>query len=397
MKRLKEENKGISTILAFALVPISGIAMDVYIPSFPQMAEDLQVSAGDIKLTLSAFLISYGASQLFVGSLVDSYGRYKLNLMALAVFTLSCLGIVATSNLPLILALRFIQGIAISFIVVCKRAFFIDVYEGEKRKHYTSMLTVVWSTAPIVAPFIGGFLQEGFGWRANFSFLAIYGCIMFLLELYYSGETIAQKRTLDLVHSFNVYKLLLRAADFSWGIVVLGFSYCMVMVFGMSIPFIIEHEYNLSPLFSGYCALISGVAIFLGGLLSKNMMHKPVFQKLQLATFAQLALVILMFATAGYFHSLPALMVFVFLIHLWQGFTYNTYFTYALTSQPQYAATASGLISGGSYIVFSFLSYAVVNMLSIHDQWTLGVSYLVSIIGILLVLFAAKKKLQTAA
>lgn len=394
MNRLKKENEYISTLLAFALVPISGFAMDVYLPSFPKMATALNASAADIKLTLTIFLVSYGLSQLFVGSISDSFGRYRLTVFSLIIFILTCVGIVATHDLHLIIALRFIQGIAISLIVVCKRAFFIDVYEGNKRKHYTSMLTVVWSTAPIIAPFLGGFLQNSFGWQSNFYFLGLYGLIMLLLELRYSGETIIHKQPFRFSDNFAVYKNLLQSTDFSLGIIVLGLSYSMVMIFGMSIPFIVEDVYRLSPLYSGYCALISGVAIFCGGLYSKTLLHKPVYKKLQLANTCQLFIVTVMLTTAVYFTQLLQMMVFVFLIHFWQGFTYNTYFTYSLTRHPKYAATSSGLASGGSYIVFSMASYLVANVISIQNQWTLGISYLIFILAIQCLLFFVKAKLN---
>lgn len=391
MKELRQENKGISTVLAFVLIPISGFAIDVYIPSFPEMALDLHTTASQVKLTMTIFLISYGVSQLFVGSILDSYGRYRINIVSLFIFTLSCLGIVATHTIYLIFVLRFVQGVTISFIVVCKRAFFIDVYTGDKRKQYTSMLTVVWSTAPIVAPFLGGYLQNGFGWRANFYFLALYGLIMLLLELKFSGETIRKRQPFHLQSIFGIYKKLMTTKDFSLGIVVLGLSYAMVMVFGMSIPFITEQRYHLSPVASGYCALASGFSIFFGGLFSKYLIDKPVYKKLLLANGSQLAVAAVMLATAGLFDQLLPIVVFVMLLHFWQGFTYNVYFTYSLTRFPEYAATASGLASGGSYIIFSMASYAVANAINIDNQRSLAVSYLVFLVAISVLLLALKK------
>lgn len=397
MKQLKKEHEGISTILAFALIPLSGFAMDVYIPSFPHMATDLQISESDIKLTLSLYLVSYGISQLFVGSISDSFGRYKINIISLMVLLLSSLAIAFSSDLNTILVLRFIQGIAISFIVVCKRAFFVDVFTGEKRKHYTSLVTVVWSTAPIVAPFVGGYLQESFGWRANFLFLALYAFIMLVLEWIYSGETITHRHPFKLKSVLSMYRQLLSAPDFSLGIIVLGLCYSMVMVFGMSIAFIVEHEYHLTAVHTGYCALVSGLAMFFGGLLSKKHVNKPAFQKLQLSAVSQFIVVAIMLTTATVFHQLYIIMIFVFLIHFWLGYSYNTYFTYSLTSRPQYAATASGLASGGSYVIFSIVSYIVVHVITIKDQLTLGLSYFSLILCLQLLLLFVRKTLQLRA
>ncbi|RYZ24644.1 MAG: MFS transporter [Sphingobacteriales bacterium] len=88
----------IRTILSFILIPLSGFATDVYLPSLPSMSEALKVDNAAAQLTLVFFLVSYGLSQLFVGSLLDSFGRYKLNLYALLVFGLSCFTIATTQD-----------------------------------------------------------------------------------------------------------------------------------------------------------------------------------------------------------------------------------------------------------------------------------------------------------
>jgi len=121
---LKESNRRISTILAFALLPLSGFATDIYIPSLPSMGADMHISSIQVQLTLTVFLISYGISQLFLGSILDSYGRYKFSLAALIVFILSSVVIAVTHNIYLIYAMRIIHGITIAMIVVAKRAYF---------------------------------------------------------------------------------------------------------------------------------------------------------------------------------------------------------------------------------------------------------------------------------
>jgi MFS family permease len=386
MNRLKKENERISSILAFALIPVSGLAVDIYVPSIPSMAADLHTTPAVVKLTMTVFLISYGIAQLFVGRISDSYGRYKLNIFSLLLFTASCIGIAVTKNIHFILLLRFIQGIVVAVTVVTKRAFFIDVYEGEKRKHYTSLLTVVWAVAPIVAPFLGGYLQTGFGWKSNFYFLALYGFVMLLLELKFSGETIKTPHVFHWRAILNTYRMFFSAKDFFLGVLTLGLSYAMAIVFGMSIPFIVEHHFHLSPVITGYCALCSGIAIFAGGLWSKYLIHKPLFKKLRIVNVSQLCIAVAMFGSGGFFDNIYAAMLFVALLHLLQGFMYNSYFTYCVTRFPEYAASAAGITSGGGYIFLSVFSYAITASINMHDQRTLSISYIILSIAIFVVL-----------
>ncbi|WP_312482728.1 MFS transporter, partial [Sphingobacterium multivorum] len=224
-KNTKPQQSFIPTILAFALVPITGLATDIYLPSMPQMAQELGLNESKIQLTLSLFLISYGVAQFFTGALVDAWGRYRINLISLFLFIVSFWITASTQDIWVIYLMRILQGILSAFVVISKRAYFVDVYEGEQRKHYLSIMTIVWSIGPIVAPFIGGYLQTQFGWRSNFMVLAVYSAVLFILELIFSGETIKQKKPLHINYLIGEFKMRLKSNDFTFGIVMCGISY----------------------------------------------------------------------------------------------------------------------------------------------------------------------------
>jgi predicted MFS family arabinose efflux permease len=391
-KTITESNRKRATILAFALIPLSGLATDIYLPSFPNMALSFKVGASSIQYTIICFLLSYGIAQLFVGSIIDSFGRYRINLASLLVFALSSFAIVLTTDIHIVYLMRVIQGITTAFIIVGKRAFFVDVYTSEKRRHYTSMLSIVWATAPILAPFFGGYLQKSFGWQSNFVVLGIYGVLMFLLELIYSGESINVKHPFHPKSIFKVYKTLISSVDFTFGIVILGVCFGILMIFSMSAPFIVEHLFHLSSVATGYCALLSGTSIFIGGILGKTLKFGSMSKKLILANITQLGLVGLMYFLTSVYTSLPFLMMFVVLINIICGFIYNLFFTYCLTRFPLNAGVASGLTSGGSYLVTSFVTSVLFGFIVIKDQSSLALGYLV--LGVLitgLLLFLRKK------
>src|ERR1700722_3036465 len=171
MRTIQDKNLKISTILSFALIPLTGFATDVYLPSLPSMASELPVSGAAVQLSIVLFMVSGGISQLFVGSLLDSFGRRRPGVLSMLVFALASFVSAGSHNIYMIYAMRVVQGVTVAFIVVSKRAFFVDMYSGEKLKHYTSLFSIVWATAPIIAPFVGGYLQTSFGWGSNFYFL----------------------------------------------------------------------------------------------------------------------------------------------------------------------------------------------------------------------------------
>jgi MFS family permease len=376
MKLIKEHHRGISTVLAFALIPLSGFATDIYIPSLPSMARELAVNNSAVQLSLIAFMISSGVSQLFVGSLLDSFGRYRIGTVSLLVFAFASFVIAICHSIELIYAMRILQGITVALIVVGKRAYFVDMYSGEQLKHYTSLFSIIWATAPIVAPFIGGYLEAAFGWESNFLFLGIATLSLLVLELVYGGESLKNYHPFKAKSILQVYLATIKTRDFSLGLILISLSYAMLVVYGMSSPFIIEHVFHLSPVVTGYCSLLSGVSLMAGGIISKTLIRKPLIKKVSIALALQLGFAALMVFTAGIKTNLFTLMAFTALVHLLSGFIFNNIFAYCLGRFSKNAGIASGVTGGSLYIITSFFSYGIVNLMAIKNQQLLGTAYL---------------------
>lgn len=395
VKQLPGANKKIATWLSFLLIPLSGLITDIYIPSMPHMAQDLLQPEHSIQLTLTLFLVSYGASQFITGSLIDSFGRFRLTLISLVVFIFSNLVIVSTRQIEMIYAMRIVQGITTGFIVVAKRAFFVDVYEGEQRKHYLSIMSIVWSSAPVIAPFIGGYLEKYFNWQANFYALAAYALVMLILEWIYSGETLQGKRLFKGRQILKDYRFMLRDKTFAWGIVMCGLSYGATMVFSLSGSFIIEHRLNFSAVVAGYAALLMGLAWMAGGFTGKALINRPFLPKLKISNLLQLLFAAAMVVAAAWQFNIYTLLGFAFLVHICVGFIFNNYFAFCLGRFPSMAGMASGLTGGGVYIVTSVASYSVVGIMQPQNQQELGYSYLVmGILSFLILHLLLRKRVK---
>ncbi len=386
-KEIKKQHQNIATFLAFALLPLSGFATDVYLPSLPNMANQLNVSELQVQLTLSFFLISYGVSQLFVGTFLDSFGRFKISFYSLLILAASCILVANTHNIYLIYLMRIVHGITVSAIVVSKRAYFVDLFTGEKLKHYLSLFTIIWSTGPIVAPFIGGYLEKSFGWESNFYFLTIFALVFALLEYLFSGETLKNFQEFRIKKIANIYKEMIMTASFTFGIVMLGMAYSMVMVFNMTGPFIIQHHLNLSVVYAGYSSLILGIAWMIGGFIGKATINKPFIKRLSVNLIAQMAFVIIMILSLNFINNIYSLIGFAFLIHIAAGFTFNNYFTYCLAMFPKNAGISGGLTGGLAYVMVSFLSYFIIELFPAKDETNLSYSYFLLISASLIIMY----------
>lgn len=391
---LKEKNKFIATLLAFAVIPMSGLATDIYLPSMPNMALELQQPETKIQLTLTLFLISYGITQFFAGSVVDSYGRYRVTLVSLGLFMVSFLVTALTKDIMVIYAMRVLQGVLAGFAVVSKRAFFVDVYEGEKRKHYLSVMTIVWSVGPIIAPFLGGYLQKLFGWQSNFYLLAVYSFLLLIFEILFSGETLKVKKPFLINFVLKEYDMMFRSKDFFYGMLMCGVSYAMVIFFNLCGAFIIEHNMGYSEVVAGYVSLILGLAWMSGGFLGKFLIDKDFLPKNRFANYTQLFLILLMILCSFFLNNIYTLVAFAFVIHITAGFIFNNYFAYCLGRFPDSAGVAGGLTGGVSYIITSAVSYSIVAILRPTVQLDVAEGYL--IMGVLGLLILSMTKFRRA-
>ncbi len=385
------QRKKYATILTFLTVPLSGFMTDIYLPSFPSMSENLQVSERSIQLTLTCFFLSYGFVQLFVGGLLDSIGRYRPVLISLVVLMISSLGIALTKDVFVICILRIVQGVGTSFIVVAKRAYFVDMYNDVKRKNFLSYFTIVWSCGPIIAPFLGGYLESIFSWEANFYFLAIYAAILFLGELFIGGETIRHFKKFNLKKTIMLYRIMLRNKGFLYGILILGLAYSVVMVFNIAGPFLVEHHFNFSPMVIGYCTLILGISWMFGGIISKKLVRYSFNPKILYFTAFQLVLIAVLIGLSGFYDNLVLLMSFAFIIHICSGFVFTNYFTNNMLFFPSSAGISGGLMGGMLYIITSISSYVISSSGEIVSTFDMSLRYLFIAIPLAIVVFIAAK------
>ncbi|PKB18757.1 MFS transporter [Flavobacterium sp. 5] len=384
MKTLKENHQGFSTILALAFIPLSGFATDIYLPSLPAMANDLHVSASAVQLSLVVFMFSVGISQFFIGSILDSFGRYKIGLASLALFSITSFVIALVSDIYVIYAMRIIQGITIALIVVGKRAYFVDLFSGEKLKNYISLFSIIWASAPIMAPFLGGYLQNSFGWRSNFYFLGGLSLVFLVLELIYSGESLKHYHPFKLKLIAKTYSDMLKTTDFILGLLIIGICFGVVLVYSLSGPFIIERVLGYSAITTGYSSLLSGFSLMTGGIIAKSLIKKPLAQKVSIAFGIQILLVLLMILTASWASNLYTLMGFIIGIHIAGGFIFNILYGYCLSRFSKNAGVASGLTGGVMYMISSVFSYGFANLFHVKSQLLLGIADLSLLVNVVI-------------
>ena len=159
------------------LAMLGPFSIDTFLPSFPAIQGDFAVSAVQMQQTLSVYLVTFAVMTLFHGPLSDSFGRRPVILACLALYTLASIGCAAAQTFPQLLLLRAAQGLSAGVGWVVGRAIVRDAFTGHDAQRLLSLVTMIFGIAPAIAPVIGGWLQDTFGWHSVFVFLSLYGAL----------------------------------------------------------------------------------------------------------------------------------------------------------------------------------------------------------------------------
>ncbi len=170
-----KQNTRPDPILLAALAMIGPFTIDTYLPAFPYVAADLQVTSAQMQQTLSLYLFGAALMTLFHGTLSDTFGRRPVILVSLVVYVITTIGCALATSLPQLLCWRALQGLSAGAGIIIGRAIIRDSQQGHAAQRLLSLVTMIFGIAPAIAPIIGGWLQDVLGWRSIFWFLALYG------------------------------------------------------------------------------------------------------------------------------------------------------------------------------------------------------------------------------
>jgi len=168
-------------------------SIDTYLPSFREMEIALGATPIQIQQSLTAFLLPFAFMSLWHGALSDALGRRRVIIAGFAIVTVASVGCALARSVEALWTFRALQGLAAGMFVV-GRAVVRDVYEGPAAQRVISQISVLFAVAPAIAPVIGGYLHEWFGWRSVFYFMALFAGIVSLWSWWSLPETLPPDR-----------------------------------------------------------------------------------------------------------------------------------------------------------------------------------------------------------
>jgi len=163
-----------------SLTALGPFSIDMYLPGFSGIAKDLNTSVAKVSMSLSSYFIGISAGQLLYGPLLDRFGRKKPLFIGLLVYILASLGCVYVADIDTFIALRFIQAIGSCAATVASVAMVRDLFPVKDIPKVFSLLMLVLGLSPMLAPTIGGYVTEDYGWHTVFFILMCMGIVILL-------------------------------------------------------------------------------------------------------------------------------------------------------------------------------------------------------------------------
>ncbi|MGW6543982.1 multidrug effflux MFS transporter [Streptomyces massasporeus] len=237
------------TFLLGSLTAVPPLAMDMYLPSLPEVTRSLHAPAATVQLTLTACLAGMALGQLVVGPMSDRWGRRRPLLAGLAVFVLATVLCALAPTVELLVAFRLAQGLAGAAAIVIARAVVRDLYDGMAMARFFSTLMLISGVAPIVAPLIGGQILRVTDWRGVFAVLTVIGVLIGTLVWTRLPETLApaERHSGGVGEALRSMRGLLADRSFTGYMLTGGFAFAALFAYISASPFVIQEIYGASP------------------------------------------------------------------------------------------------------------------------------------------------------
>lgn len=271
-------------VIAVILAAVGPFCSDSYLPSLPIMTQIFNTSENIMQLTITVYMLGFSLSQLIYGPLSDRLGRRKVMLLGLNICIVGSIFCSLTTSATALLAARLVQGCGVGVCNSLYRAIMRDTFTGERMSQVASYVGILFALAPALAPITGGYIQQLFGWRANFIFLALLVTTVWLIIWRWLPETnkkLDSTATQLKVVLKNYFTLLTHRAFISH-VALASIGVAGIIAYLTISPFLFQTILGLTPVKYGWLAIYSTVGTISGQLINVAFVKKLGMKKMLL-------------------------------------------------------------------------------------------------------------------
>lgn len=338
---------GLLAMLA-AMTAFAPLSIDMYLPALPAMAKDLAAPPATGALTVAAFYVGLCLGQLFHGPLSDRFGRRPPLIAGLALYVLASAGAAVAGAIGQLIVMRFLQALGGCAGMVIGRAVVRDRFTPDESAHVFSILLLVMSLAPVVAPLFGSFVLLVAGWRSIFWILTIFGTLVWISTIFWLKETRSEATAAHArgESAMRSYATLLREPKVMGYALLAGCSHMGLLTYLAIAPDVLIGGFGLTPRQFGWTIAVNGVGLVTANYFNRRLLGRRGYDYILrranlLSILASAALFVCAFTGFG---GLIGIVVPLFFMVALIGFTQPNAFAGALAHDPRRAGAASALV-----------------------------------------------------
>ena len=231
------------------LSAIGPFAIDMYLPALPAIGGALHADVHQVQLSLMSFFVSFAISQVIYGPASDMFGRKPPLYVGIALFAAGSVGCALAPDIGTLVAFRFVQGLGGGAPNVITRAVVRDLHTGAEATKLMSLLMLVFSVSPILAPLAGSLIIDAGGWQAIFWTVGVLGVLGLLLTRFALEETRspAERTGSGLASTGRAFWLLARDPHFMGLSLVGSLGVAAFFIYLANSSFVLINHYGLTP------------------------------------------------------------------------------------------------------------------------------------------------------
>lgn len=384
--------------MVFSLSPL---AIDMYLPALPQMADFYQTKIDAMEASIAIYLLSFALGQLVFGSLADGLNKTRLLSWGLLGFALASIVIALSDNLIQLYLGRAAQGFLGGTSVVVF-ALIQQSYGQQKSSQIISYIMAVVVVAPMIAPMIGSQILVHLGWQWIFISLGFFAFITLFTQLFMNAQKqqVSQKTDDKSVNQLAFKTLLKGYKAVLTNPLTLSYmlagaaSFAGLFAFVSGSPFVYMNFYQVSPQEYSLLVGINAIAMIGTNLMNARLLgHLDPTLKLIWAGISLGVIAIYLFIVSSLALSLPFLVLGVVLYVAMLGFTSANAIAGVLSSAGRFTGLASGL-NGVMQFGLGALASAVISLSdsvnSIPMAYTMAASGIITTFFVLLLIKQVK-------
>lgn len=252
------------------------LATDMYLSAIGELAVALDASHAAAELSLSLFFLGLCVGQLLIGPLIDAYGRKLPLLLGAGLFVMTSIGLLIVRDVHIFNALRFLQAIGACAGMVVGRVIVMDLYEGRKAAKVLTILVMLMTLGPILAPFLGSLLLGAFGWESIFVVLVLIGVLAFVLVAAIIPETlpVSKRRSGTVGNAFGHIFQLVRRRQFILPALATGCIQAPMFAFITASSGVFQGVYGLSSTAYGVVFGLIATALIIFGQINSWLLSR---------------------------------------------------------------------------------------------------------------------------